>query len=152
MRNPATDEANDAITVLTLQGPVFPNSTDTVPAEDGELEAPDPSAFGRFSDQDISPAAAQKFLTDEGGIYDVMQVACKGELYVVLETKNDGKSISAPLNFVPSKTSPEKTCEESAVPYKPAAAAAAAAPSSGAHIMKFNGVFLFAIVLVLMVC
>jgi len=150
MGNPA-DEANNPTTVVTLQGPVFPNSTATIPAEEGKLEAPDPSVYGRFSGEDISPAAAEEFSTDEGGIYDAMQVACKGELYVVLETENDATTISAPLTFVPSKHAPEKTCEESAVPYKATGTASAPVPSSDANVIKSNGFLLLAIILVLLV-
>jgi hypothetical protein len=131
------DPLGSDITVVPLQGPFPPTSTSILVAEEGE-EAIDPPVYGSFSPEDISPEAVAAFATQFGGVYDVLQVACKGDLYVVLETKNGARSITAPVNFVPSVHSPDKTCEASAVPYVPAMAPAA----SGATTTTATGVVL----------
>jgi hypothetical protein len=126
--NPAEVESNKLISVVTLRGPFSPDSTDYLPASEWEEES-DAALFGKFNSSDISSAAVANAEGDV--IYDALQLACKQELYVVLESKDTSSEIIyAPLSFVPSKHS-EKTCEESVVPYTTTPTTATVEASNG---------------------
>jgi hypothetical protein len=126
------------ITVTTLTGPVSPTSNAFLVAGAGEHPI-DPAAYGRINAEDISPSAVAAFSTNKGGIYDVMQVACQGNLYVVLGTKANGNALYAPVNFMPSmEEEPGETCEEAAVPYVPAGGPTAAPVSDANSIIHYT--------------
>lgn len=136
--NPADATTTPTTTAVTLQGPFPPTSTDVM-GPDAAMGGmiPDPPVYSSFMDSDVSPAAVAMFSTNQGGVYDLLQVACKGDLYVVLEGK-DKSEIYAPLEYVPSDEGPAKTCEEAAVPYNAPAPAAAPPTGAAASLKKYT--------------